>query len=43
MLALLHAVHVQKERKAALDRGRVDTTFQMDDQVMLRTLWRRSC
>ena len=33
--ALLHAA--QQERKAALDRGRVDTTFQVGDQVMLRT------
>ena len=34
-LALQHAA--QRERKAALDRGRVDTTFQVGDQVMLRT------
>ena len=32
--ALLHAA--QQERKAALDPGRVDTTFQVGDQVMLR-------
>jgi hypothetical protein len=35
VLALLHAA--QQERKAALDRGRVDTRFQVGDQVMLRT------
>ena len=29
--------NAQQERKAALDRGRVDTTFQVGDQVMLRT------
>ena len=33
--ALLHAA--QQEREAAQDRGRVDTTFQVGDQVMLRT------
>ena len=33
--ALLYAA--QQERKAALDPGRVDTTFQVGDQVMLRT------
>ena len=33
--ALLQAA--QQERKAALDWGRVDTTFQVGDQVMLRT------
>ena len=33
--ALLHAA--QQERKAAMDTGRVDTTFQVGDQVMLRT------
>ena len=33
--ALLHAA--QQERKAALDPGRVDTTFHVGDQVMLRT------
>ena len=27
----------QQERKAARDRGRVGTTFQVGDQVMLRT------
>ncbi len=32
---LLHAA--QQERKAALDQGRVDTTFQVGDQVMLWT------
>ena len=31
----LHAA--QQERKEALDRGRVDTTFQLGNQVMLRT------
>jgi hypothetical protein len=35
VLALLHAA--QQERKAALDRGRVDTVFQVGDQVLLRT------
>ena len=35
MRARLHAA--QQERKAALDRGRVDTTFHVGDQVMLRT------
>ena len=36
VLALLqHAV--QQEREAALDRGREDTTFQVGDQVLLRT------
>ena len=34
-LAMLHAA--QRERTAALDRGRVDTSFQVGDQVMLRT------
>ena len=33
--ALLHAT--QQERKAELDRGLVDTTFQVGDQVMLQT------
>jgi hypothetical protein len=33
--ALLHAG--QQERKAALDPGRVATTFQVGDQVLLRT------
>jgi hypothetical protein len=33
--ALLHAA--QKERKTTLDRGRVDTTFQVGDQVLLQT------
>jgi transposase InsO family protein len=33
--ALLHAA--QQERKRALDRGRVATTFQVGDQVLLRT------
>ena len=33
--ALLHAAN--QERKAALDRGMVDTRFQVGDQVMLRT------
>ena len=33
--ALLHAA--QQERKAALDPGRVETTFQVGDQVMVRT------
>ena len=33
--AQLHAA--QHARKAALDRGQVDTTFQVSDQVMLRT------
>ena len=33
--ALLHVA--QQERKAALDRGRVDMTFQVGDQAMLRT------
>ena len=33
--ALLHAA--QQERKAALDPGRVDTVFQVGDQVLLRT------
>jgi len=33
--ALLHAA--QLERKAALDKGRVDTVFHVGDQVMLRT------
>ena len=33
--ALLHAA--QQERKAALDPGRVATTFQVGDQVLLRT------
>ena len=33
--ALLHGV--QQEREAALDRGREDTTFQVGDQVLLRT------
>ena len=35
MRAQLHAA--QQERKAALDLGRVDTTFVVGDQVMLRT------
>jgi len=35
VLALLHAA--QKERKAKLDQGRVDTRFAVGDQVMLRT------
>ena len=35
VLALLHAAH--QERKEALDRGQVDTTFQVGDQVMLWT------
>jgi hypothetical protein len=34
--ALLHAA--QQERKTTLDRGRVDTTFQVGDQVLLRTV-----
>ena len=33
--ALLHAA--QQARKAKLDHGRVDTTFQVGDQVLLRT------
>ena len=33
--ALLHAA--QQERKAALHRGRVDRTFHVGDQVILRT------
>ena len=33
--ALIRAA--QQERKAALDRGRVDTTFQVGDKVWLRT------
>jgi len=33
--ALLNAA--QQDRKALLDRGRVDTVFQVGDQVMLRT------
>ena len=33
--ALLHAA--QLERKAAIDKGRVDTVFQVGDEVMLRT------
>ncbi len=33
--ALLHAA--QQERKRALDRCRVATTFQVGDQVLLRT------
>ena len=33
--ALLHAA--QQERKAALDRGRVDTVFHVGDEVLLRT------
>ena len=33
--ALLHAA--EQERKAVLDRGRMDTTFQVGDQVMLQT------
>ena len=33
--ALLHAA--QQDRKTTLDRGRVDTTFQVGDQVLLRT------
>jgi hypothetical protein len=33
--ALLHAA--QQERKAVLDRVRVDTIFQVGDQVLLRT------
>ena len=32
---MLHAA--QQERKAALDQGRVDTVFQVGDQVLLRT------
>ena len=28
---------VQQERKAKLDQGRVDTVFQVGDEVMLRT------
>ena len=32
---LLHAA--QQERKVALDPARVDTTFQVGSQVMLRT------
>ena len=35
MQALIHVA--QQERKAALDRGRVDTTFQVGDKVWLRT------
>ena len=35
VLALLHAA--QQERKAVLDQGRVDTVFQVGDEVMLRT------
>ena len=35
VLALLHAA--QQERKAALDPGRVDTVFQVGDEVLLRT------
>ena len=34
VLALLHAA--QQERKAALDRGRVDTTLEVGDRVLLR-------
>ena len=37
MLTLLHAA--QQERKAALDRGRVDTTFQVGDQGGPRSCW----
>ena len=33
--ALLHAA--QLERKAAMDKGRVDTAFRVGDEVMLRT------
>ena len=33
--ALLHAA--QQERKAALDKGRVDTVFHVGDEVLLRT------
>ena len=33
--ALFHAA--QLERKAAMDKGRVDTVFQVGDEVMLRT------
>ncbi len=33
--ALLHAAH--RDRKEELDRGRVDTVFQVGDQVLLRT------
>ena len=33
--ALLHAA--QRERKEELDRGRMDTVFQVGDQVLLRT------
>ncbi len=33
--ALLHTA--QQARKEALDRGRVDTVFQVGDQVLLRT------
>ena len=33
--ALLHAA--QQERKLALDQGRVDTVFQVGDEVLLRT------
>ena len=32
---LLHAA--QMERKALLDRGRVDTVFQVGDEVLLRS------
>ncbi len=35
VLGLLHAA--QQECKAALDPGRVDTTFRVGDQVILRT------
>jgi hypothetical protein len=35
VLALLHAA--RQERKAVLERGRVDTAFQVGDQVLLRT------
>ncbi len=35
--ALLHAAQQERTGKAALDPGRVDTTFQVGDQVMLRT------
>ena len=33
--ALLHAA--QQERKAAMDKGRVDPVFRVGDEVMLRT------